>query len=83
MFLTLGALLASTHSRTIERTYILAVATFVTLLIRLSRVALGVHWATDVLAGWAYGFAWALCLLLLARTGLGGRGAEPDQDDRA
>lgn len=67
VFLTLGALLASTRSRVRERTYILATASLMTLLVGLSRVALGVHWATDVLAGWAFGAAWALAWLLIAR----------------
>lgn len=80
VFLTLGALLASTRSRAVERTYILAVAAFMTVLVGLSRVALGVHWATDVLAGWAYGFGWALVWLLLARTAVGGHEAEPDPE---
>ncbi|WP_088279291.1 phosphatase PAP2 family protein [Ideonella sp. A 288] len=78
VFLTLGTLLASTRSRGIERTYILSVAAFMTLLVGLSRVALGVHWATDVLAGWAYGFGWALVWLLLARTAVvGGKADTP------
>jgi undecaprenyl-diphosphatase len=67
VFLTLGALLASTHVRHLERIYLLAVATLMTLLVGLSRIALGVHWATDVLAGWAFGAAWALAWWLLAR----------------
>ena len=67
VFLTLGALLASTRSRTIERLYILAMASLMTLLVGLSRIALGVHWTTDVLAGWVSGAAWALVWLLLAR----------------
>jgi undecaprenyl-diphosphatase len=67
VFLTLGALLASTRNRRIERMYILAVASIMTLLVGLSRIALGVHWATDVLAGWAFGAAWALVWLLFAR----------------
>lgn len=67
VFLTLGALLASTRIRAMERTYILAMASLLTLLVGLSRIALGVHWATDVLAGWSFGAAWALAWLLLAR----------------
>jgi undecaprenyl-diphosphatase len=67
VFLTLGTLLASTRSRAIERTYILGVASLMTLLVGISRMALGVHWATDVLAGWAFGAAWALMWLLLWR----------------
>lgn len=67
VFLTVGALLASTRSRASEQVYILAMATLMTVLVGTSRVALGVHWATDVLAGWALGAAWALVWLLFAR----------------
>ncbi|OOG58048.1 phosphatase PAP2 family protein [Polaromonas sp. C04] len=67
VFLTLGSLLASTHSRPAERIYILGTAVLMTLLVGLSRVALGVHWATDVLGGWAFGAAWAGLWLVLAR----------------
>jgi undecaprenyl-diphosphatase len=67
VFLTLGALIASTRTRLRERAYILAGASVLTLLVGVSRVALGVHWATDVLGGWAFGAAWATAWLLLAR----------------
>ena len=67
VFLTLGVLIASTRHRVAERMYILATAALLTLLVGLSRVALGVHWATDVLGGWAFGAAWALAWLLLAQ----------------
>lgn len=67
VFLTLGALLASTRGRAREQVYILAMATLMTVLVGMSRIALGVHWATDVLAGWAFGTAWALIWLLVAR----------------
>jgi undecaprenyl-diphosphatase len=66
-FLTLGALIAATHRRNRERIYILFIAGLITLLVGLSRVGLGVHWATDVMAGWAFGAAWAVVWLQVAR----------------
>jgi len=66
VFLTMGALVATTHPKRSERAYILSAATLLTALVGLSRVALGVHWATDVLAGWAFGSAWAIAWLLVA-----------------
>lgn len=67
VFLTLGALVASSRGPMPERLYVLATAATMTALVGVSRVALGVHWATDVLGGWAFGAAWALAWLLLAR----------------
>lgn len=68
VFLTVGALLASSRSRAIEQTYIVAAATLMFLLVGMSRIALGFHWATDVAAGWAFGAGWALAWLLFARS---------------
>ena len=67
VFLTVAALIASTRTRTIEQAYILAMATLMAMLVGVSRIALGVHWVTDVVAGWALGAAWALAWLLLTR----------------
>jgi undecaprenyl-diphosphatase len=67
VFLTLGTMLASTRKSRIERAYLLSMAATFAMLIGLSRVLLGVHWATDVLGGWAFGAAWAMGWLLLAR----------------
>ncbi len=66
IYLTLGALLTRLERRRRVKTYILLVATVLTLLVGISRIYLGVHWPTDVLAGWAAGAAWALLCWLLA-----------------
>ncbi len=67
VFLTLGALIASTRDRGNDRAFILSSAAIMAALVGLSRIGLGVHWATDVLGGWAFGTAWALGWLLVAR----------------
>ncbi len=60
VYLTLAALLARTTTRWRARLYYLGTAIFMTALIGLTRIYLGVHYPTDVLAGWAAGSAWAL-----------------------
>lgn len=65
-FLTIGAILAGTQPGLRLKAYLLGVAALLTLLIGLSRVYLGVHWPTDVLAGWTAGAAWALLCWVVA-----------------
>lgn len=66
VYLTLGVLLAGLQPSRRMAAYILAVALLLTGLVGFSRVYLGVHWPTDVLAGWALGSAWALLCLLVS-----------------
>ncbi|MCW8085142.1 phosphatase PAP2 family protein [Sabulicella glaciei] len=66
VYLTLGALLSRVQERRRAKVYPLVVAALLVLLIGFSRVYLGVHWPSDVLAGWAVGAGWAaLCWLIL------------------
>ena len=65
-YLTLGALLARIEKRRATKIYVLSVAVLITVLVGASRVYLGVHWPSDVLAGWCAGFAWAMLCWLVA-----------------
>jgi undecaprenyl-diphosphatase len=66
-YLTLGALLAGVVPARRYKAYILGTAIFLTLLVGGSRIYLGVHWPTDVLAGWCLGAAWAMACWLGVR----------------
>ena len=82
-YLTLGILLARVEPRRRVRAFLLGLAVFLTVIIGISRVYLGVHWPSDVLAGWTAGAAWALLWWLLA-TWLESRGAvEPSPQNVA
>lgn len=66
-FLTLGALIARTQPDRHVKAFVLGSAMLLTVLVGISRVYLGVHWPTDVLAGWCLGAAWAAIWWLALR----------------
>lgn len=68
VYLTLGAILARAQRARAVKIYFLTVAIVITLLVGLSRIYLGVHWPTDVLAGWSAGAAWAMLCWLFVHT---------------
>lgn len=68
VFLTIGAILARAQPSRGLSAYIISAAFALALLVGVSRVYLGVHYPTDVLAGWAVGGTWVLLCWTIART---------------
>jgi undecaprenyl-diphosphatase len=68
VYLTLGALLMRIAEGRLAKYYCITIAMFVTFLVGASRVVLGVHYPTDVVAGWLIGMTWALFCWVVERT---------------
>ena len=67
VYLTLAAILVQMSPNPRSKLFVLCVAVMLSALVGISRVYLGVHWPSDVLAGWAVGAAWALAAWGVAR----------------
>ncbi len=67
VYLTLGALLMRITERRLTKLYCMGIAMLLTALVGVSRVYLGVHYPTDVLAGWLAGMSWALLCWIIER----------------
>ena len=59
-FLTLGALLTRVTADRKAKLYFMGTAIVLTVMVGLSRLYLGVHYPSDILAGWCVGSAWAV-----------------------
>ncbi|HSJ58870.1 MAG TPA: phosphatase PAP2 family protein, partial [Anaerolineae bacterium] len=67
VYLTLGSLVARLQRRRVIEGYVIGLAVVLTLLVGFSRVYLGVHYPSDVVAGWILGAVWAMVTLFVAR----------------
>ena len=68
VYLTLGSILTRLVKDRRTKAYLLVVPLLLTFLVGVSRVYLGVHYPTDVLAGWTAGIVWAVLCWLVARS---------------
>lgn len=66
-YLTLAVLLARAEKSVAVRRFLISMAIGLTLTIGFSRLYLGVHWPTDVAAGWIVGGLWAAACSLWAK----------------
>jgi undecaprenyl-diphosphatase len=79
-YLTLAALGTQVVRDRASQRYLVAAAVLLVGAIGISRVYLGVHWASDVMTGWSFGTLWALAWWWLgasARAAIGGERSAP------
>jgi len=60
VYLTLGLLLSEASVDRRLKAFFVVLGVFITATVGISRIYLGVHYPTDVIAGWSLGLAWAL-----------------------
>ena len=65
-YLTVAVMMTRAFPKRRLKAYVLGVGMVFALMVGLTRVYLGAHWASDVMAGWCVGAAWAMALWLVS-----------------
>ena len=65
-YLSVAVMMTRAFPKRRLKIYVLGVGMVFALLVGLTRVYLGAHWASDVMAGWCVGAAWAMALWLVS-----------------
>ncbi|MFP1630125.1 phosphatase PAP2 family protein [Zhengella sp. ZM62] len=81
-WLTLALVLARHVSVPAVRIWLTGAVIVLAMLVGLSRVYLGVHWPSDVVAGWALGLAWVSLVFGLDARMRAAQGAASEADER-
>ena len=68
-YMILAAVLGQKAGTRLLQNYLMGVAMLLTILVGISRIYLGVHYPTDILAGWCVGSAWVIfCWTILSKS---------------
>lgn len=67
VYLSLGLMLSDLTSRRLVKTFVVVAPLTISALVGFSRVYMGVHYPTDIVAGWWLGISWSLTCWLAVR----------------